>query len=103
MSKKIAWILDTIEHNKMQASAGNAPPPLTRYLHHISPFNSEAKLKQMHIECFTGVVKFKDFENHTKIDENVKQLVHALHKFTLPSQNKLEKELDEMVRQGMIA
>ena len=57
----------------------------------------------MYPECFTGIGKFKDFEYHINVDKNVKLVVHAPRKIALSLQGKLEKELEEMVRQGIIA
>ena len=57
----------------------------------------------MYPECFTGIGKFKDFEYHINVDKNVKLVVHAHQKIALPLQGKLEKELEEMVRQDIIA
>ena len=64
--------------------------------------NKEA-LMEMYPECFTGIGKFKDFEYHINVDKNVKPVVHAPWKIALSLQGKLEKELEEMVRQGIIA
>ena len=57
----------------------------------------------MYPECFTGIGKFKDFEYHINVDKNVKLVVHAPRRIALSLQGKLEKELEEMVRQGIIA
>ena len=57
----------------------------------------------MYPECFTGIGKFKDFEYHINVDKNVKPVVHAPRRIALSLQGKLEKELEEMVRQGIIA
>ena len=57
----------------------------------------------MYPECFTGIGKFKDFEYHINVDKNVKPVVHAPGRIALSLQGKLEKELEEMVRQGIIA
>ena len=57
----------------------------------------------MYPECFTGIGKFKDFEYHINVDKNVKPVVHATQKIALSLQGKLEKELEEMVRQDIIA
>ena len=57
----------------------------------------------MYLECFTGIGKFKDYEYHINVDKNVKPVVHTRQKITLSLQGKLEKELKEMVRQGIIA
>ena len=57
----------------------------------------------MYLECFTGIGKFKDFEYHINVDKNVKLVVHAPQKIALSLQGKLEKELEEMVRQEIIA
>ena len=53
----------------------------------------------MYAECFTGIGEFKDFEYHINVDKNVKLVVHAPQKIALSLQGKLEKELEEMVRQ----
>ena len=57
----------------------------------------------MYPEGFTGIGKFKDSEYHISVDKNVKLVVHAPWKIALSLQDKLEKELEEMVRQGIIA
>ena len=57
----------------------------------------------MYPECFTGTGKFKDFQYHINVDKNVKLVVHAPKKIALSLQGKLEKDLEEMVRQGIIA
>ena len=57
----------------------------------------------MYPECFTGIGKFKDFEYHIIVDKNVKPVVHAPQKIALSLQGKLEKELEEMVREGITA
>ena len=57
----------------------------------------------MYPECFTSIGKFTDFEYHINVDKNVKPLVYAPWKIALSLQGKLEKELEEMVRQGIIA
>ena len=57
----------------------------------------------MYPECFTGIGKFKDFEYHINLDKNVKPAVHAPQKIPLSLQGKLDNELEEMVREGIIA
>ena len=57
----------------------------------------------MYPECFTGLGKFKDFEYHLNVDKNVKLVVDAPCRIALSLQGKLEKEVEEMVRQGIIA
>ena len=59
--------------------------------------------EKMYPECFTGIGKFKNFEYHINVDKNVKLVVHTPQKIALSLQGKLEKELEEMVRQGIIA
>ena len=57
----------------------------------------------MYPECLTGIGKFKDFEYCINVDKNVKLVVYAPQRIALSLQGKLEKELEEMVRQGIIA
>ena len=56
----------------------------------------------MYPEYFTGIGKFKDFEYHINVDKNVKPVVHAPQRIALSLQGKLEKELEEKVRRGII-
>ena len=72
-------------------------------LHQRPPIKNKAELREMYPEYFSGVGKFKNFEYHISTDKNVRPLVHAPHKIALSLQNKLEKELEEMVKQGIIA
>ena len=57
----------------------------------------------MYPECFTGIGKFKDFKDHINVDKNVKLVVHAPWRIALSLQSEPEKELEEIVRQGIIA
>ena len=57
----------------------------------------------MYPECFSGVGKFKNFGHHINIDKNVRPVVHAPCKTVLSLQNKLEKELEEVFKQGINA
>ena len=57
----------------------------------------------MYPECFSGVGKFKDFQYYINIDKNVRPVLHASCKIALSLHNKLEKELEEMVKQSIIA
>ena len=57
----------------------------------------------MYPECFTGTGKFKDFDYHINVDKSIKPVVHAPQKIALSLQSKLEKDLEEMVRQGFTA
>ena len=72
-------------------------------LHTRPPIKNKEALKEMYPECFLEIGKFQDYEYHIDIDKNVKPAVHAPCKITLSLQSKLEKELEEMVRQGIIA
>ena len=72
-------------------------------LHTRPPIKNKEALKEMYPECFTWIGKFKDFEYHINVDKNVKPLVYAPHKIALSVQGRLEKELEEMVSQGIIA
>ena len=56
----------------------------------------------MYPKCLPVVGKFKDFKYHINIDKNVRPVVHAPHKIALSLWNKLEKELEEMVKPGII-
>ena len=72
-------------------------------LHQRPSIKNKAELRDMYQECFSGVGKFKDFEYHINIDKNVRPVVHAPCKIALLLQNKVEKETEGMVKQGIIA
>ena len=72
-------------------------------LHHRLPINSKVELKEIYQECLSDVGEFKDFECHINIDNNVRPLMHAPYMIALLLQKKLEKKLEEMVKQGIIA
>ena len=55
----------------------------------------------MYPECFYGIGRFKDYEYHFTIEDNAKPVSHPLRNIPLALQHKLNKELDEMVEQGI--
>ena len=56
----------------------------------------------MYPEWFYGIGKFKAYDYHITLEDNAKPVVHPLRKIALALQPKLDKELDEMVEQGII-
>ena len=52
----------------------------------------------MYPECFGGIGRFINFEYHIKLEENARSVVHPAI-----LRGKLEKELQNMVDQGIIA
>ena len=56
----------------------------------------------MYPECFYGIGKFNNYEYHITLEDNVKPITNPIRKFPLACQPKLDKELDEMVEQGII-
>ena len=56
----------------------------------------------MYPKCFSGIATFRDYRYNIKIDPKVNPVVHPPRKRALSLQPKLEKELDEMVKQGII-
>ena len=56
----------------------------------------------MYPECFYGISKFKDYEYHITLEDNGKPVIHPPRKIPLAIQPKLDKELDEIVEQGII-
>ena len=98
--------MDTDIHTMVtqeNASSCNKDIHPESHLHQWPPIKSTAELQKIYPECFSGVGKFKDFEYHINIDKNVRPVGHAPHKIALSLQKKLEKELEEMVKQGIIA
>ena len=63
---------------------------------------SKDELKEMYPECFSGVGTFKNYRYHTELDLKVKPVIHPQRKIALSLQPKWERELDEMVKQGII-
>ena len=66
------------------------------------PISSKGELKEMYPECFSGIGTFKNYRYHIELNPKVKPVVHPPRKIALSLQSKLEKELDEMVKQGII-
>ena len=56
----------------------------------------------MYAECFSGIGTLKNYRYHIELDPKVKPVVHLPRKIALSLQPKLEKELEEMVKQGII-
>ena len=59
------------------------------------------ELKEMYPKCFSGKGTFKNYRYHIELDPKVEPVVHPSGKIALPLQPKCEKELDEMVKQGI--
>ena len=56
----------------------------------------------MYPECFSGIGTFKNYRYHIELDPKVKPVIHPPRKIALSLQPKLERELDEMVKQVVI-
>ena len=56
----------------------------------------------MYPECFYGIGKLKDYEYHVTLEDNAKPVIYLPRKIPLVLQPKLDKELGEMVEQGII-
>ena len=56
----------------------------------------------MYPECFSGIGTFKNYRYHIELDPKVKPVIHPPRKIALSLQPKLERELNEMVKQGII-
>ena len=56
----------------------------------------------MYLECFSGICTFKNNRYHIELDSKVKPVIHPPWKIALSLQPKLERELDDMVKQGII-
>ena len=66
------------------------------------PIASKEMLKQMYPECFSGIGTFKNFKYHIDIDKTVKPVIHAPRKYALSLIPKIEKELDNMLENGIL-
>ena len=66
------------------------------------PNSSKAQLREMYPECFSGIGTFTNYRYHTELDPKVKPVIHPPRNIALPLHPKLERELDEMVKQGSI-
>ena len=103
MMSQMTWVDTDIHSMVTQEKASTC----NKYIHPDSdlyqrpPIESKAELREMYPEYFSGVGKFKDFEYQISIDKNVRPVVHAPCKIALSLQNKLEKEPEEMVKQGI--
>ena len=64
--------------------------------------SSKQELKEMYPECFSGIHTSKNYRYHIELDPKVKPVIHPPRKKTLSLQPKLERELDESVKQGII-
>ena len=56
----------------------------------------------MYPECFHGINKFKDYKYHIMLDDNTKPVINPPRKIPLAFQPMLDKELNEIVEQGII-
>ena len=63
---------------------------------------SKRELKQMYPECFLGIGTFKNYRYHIELDSKVKPVIYPPKKIALSLQPKLERELEDMVKQGII-
>ena len=91
-----------VEVNEVSSCNSNYIKPDSE-LNTSPPIRNKEAVEEMYPECCTGIGKFKDFVYHINVDKNVKLMVHAPQKIALSLQGKLEKELQDMVRQGIIA
>ena len=66
------------------------------------PFSSNGEIKGNVSRVFSGIGTFKNYRYHIELDPKVKPVVHPPRKIALSLQPKLEKKLDEMVKQGII-
>ena len=63
---------------------------------------SREQLRTMYPECFTGIDTFKNYKYHIELDKNAKPVVHPVKKIALTLIPKLDKELDNMLADGII-
>ena len=56
----------------------------------------------MYLECFTGIGTFKNCKYNIELDKTVKPLVHPVRKIALALIPKLDKELDNMLADGIV-
>ena len=56
----------------------------------------------MYPEFFNAIGKFKNYKYYIKLEENAKPFIHPVRKITLTLGGKLEKELPNMVNQGIV-
>ena len=89
----------------------NSPADLKAHPDYISaetgyhlqpPILNKEQLRHMYPECFYGIGEFKDYEYHITLEDNAKPVIQPPRKTPLALQPKLDKELDEMVEQGII-
>ena len=66
------------------------------------PIRSKGEFKEMYLDCSSGIGTFQNYRYHIEIDPKVKPIVYPPRKIALSLQPKCEKELDEMVKQGII-
>ena len=57
--------------------------PLETDLHKFPLIMSKEWLKNVYLECFDGISKFKDYKYHISIGENAKPVVHPARKVAL--------------------
>ena len=62
--------------------------------------NSKGELKEMYPECFSGIGTFKNYRYHIELDPKVKPVIHPPIKIALSLQPNVEREPEEMVKQG---
>ena len=72
-------------------------------LHSCPPMVNNEQLHMMYPECFNDIGEFKNYEHHFKLEGNAKPVVYLVIKVTLALRDKLEKELQNVVDQGIIA
>ena len=60
------------------------------------------QIENMYPECFNGIGKFKDFEYHITLEDDVQPLKQHARKVALSSQPKIRKELEPLVEKVII-
>ena len=66
------------------------------------PILNKEQLRHMYPKCFYGIGKFKEYDYHITLEDNSKPVIHSPRKNPLALQTKLDKELGERVKQGII-
>ena len=61
----------------------------------------DKELQNMYLECFDAFGKFKDFEYHITLENNVQLVKHPARKVAPFVQPKLKKDTDSLVEQGI--
>ena len=75
---------------------------LTSEINSRPPMRGKEELKDMYPRMFSGIGTFEDYMYHIELDSKVKPIEHPPRRIALSLQPKLETELDEIVKQGII-